>query len=156
MVMISSVNLIRHSDLGSITSDQHHAQAHQATHASGGNDVITKMSRIHTAEYTGNGATSQGITGVGFSPKFVLINAKKTSADGTPEDYSLVYSTDIVVDDVSGGAAWSTQQNNSVPDWALIGSQIISIDSDGFTVDDAGTDTHPNKNSQVYNYLAIG
>ena len=156
MVTISSGNLIRHSDLGSVTSGQHHAQAHQATHASGGNDVVTKMSRIHTAEYTGNGATSQGISGVGFSPKFVLINAKKTSADGTPEDYSLVYSTDIVVDDVSGGAAWSAQQNGSAIDWALIGSQIISMDSDRFTVDDGGTDKHPNKNSQVYNYLAIG
>ena len=102
MISISSENLIRHGDLASVSTNQHHAQAHQATHVSGGNDVITKMSRIHTAEYTGNGATSQGITGVGFSPKFVLINAKKTSVDGTPENYSLVYSTDIVVDDVSG------------------------------------------------------
>ena len=155
MVTISSGNLIRHSDLGSVTSGQHHAQAHQATHASGGNDVITKMSRIHTAEYTGNGATSQGITGVGFSPKFVLINAKKTSVALSPENYSLVYSTDIVVDDISGGAAWSAQQNTGI-DWALVDDQIISIDSDGFTVDDNGVDTHPNKDSQVYNYLAIG
>jgi hypothetical protein len=33
---------------------------------------------------------------------------------------------------------------------------IISLDTDGFTVDDAGTDDHPNRLNQLYNYMAIG
>jgi len=35
-------------------------------------------------------------------------------------------------------------------------NQIIALGADGFTVDDAGVDAHPNKNTQAYHYLALG
>jgi len=35
-------------------------------------------------------------------------------------------------------------------------NRINSLDSDGFTVDDAGADGHPNKDTVVYSYLALG
>jgi hypothetical protein len=145
-----------HSDLTGVTSGQHHAQAHQASHVSGGSDAISSVARIFTGTYTGNGSTSQGITGIGFRPKYVVITARKTATDGTPEDYAIVFTTDVIVDDVTTGAAWTIQQNASNPDWAFYDDQIISLDADGFTVDDNGVDAHPNKNSQVYNYMAIG
>ena len=33
---------------------------------------------------------------------------------------------------------------------------IIAFGSGSFTVDDAGTDSHPNANGETYHYLAMG
>ena len=108
--------------------------------------------RITTGTYTGDGATSQAITGVGFQPKFVAVVARQTSnATGA----WVGFTTDQIVDDNAAGGSISLE---SV--WSNAGqfrtNEIISLDSDGFTVDDDGADADPNTNGQVYNYLAMG
>jgi len=104
------------------------------------------LARIKIGTYTGNGATSLAITGVGFSPKYVRIWERATS-DGTGV-YVGETNTAIIDDNAAGGAvvAGTTFRDN----------EIISLDTDGFTVDDDGADAHPNKNSSVYSYMALG
>lgn len=113
-------------------------------------------SLVKTGTYTGDGATSQGITGVGFAPKLVMIWIQATSGVvGGSKQW--VFTTDVMVDDDASGLAISfTNQGASQETGLFVINAIISCDSDGFTVDDAGADAHPNKTSQVYNYLAMG
>jgi hypothetical protein len=110
---------------------------------------LADFARIKTGTYTGDGSTSLAITGVGFQPKVVWIHPRVTS-DNTGSAPWLT--TDVIIDDngdgyamTDGGAQWSGRTN-----------RIISLDVDGFTVDDAGADGHPNQNGVVYNYWAIG
>lgn len=112
--------------------------------------------RIATGTYTGDGATSQGITGLGFAPKYVEVWIQATSGVvGGSRQW--VFTTDLMVDDDASGLAISiTNQLTSQDTGLYVTNAIISLDSDGFTVDDNGADSHPNKGSQVYNYLAIG
>lgn len=100
-----------------------------------------------TGTYTGDGTTSQGITGVLFAPKYVRIWNRET-VDGTAIE-AFETSADMV-DDIAAGAAYDVK-NAVIKDNA-----IISLDADGFTVDDDGLDSHPNKSGQVYNYIAHG
>jgi hypothetical protein len=104
------------------------------------------LARIKIGTYTGNGATSLAVTDVGFTPKYLRIWERATS------DATAVYvgetNTAIIDDNAAGGAvvAGTTFRDN----------EIISLDADGFTVDDDGADAHPNKNSSVYSYMALG
>ena len=110
------------------------------------------MARIKTGTYTGDGATSLAITGVGFQPVFLAIASRATS-DGSAAWVG--FTTDQIMDDNNSGGSISLEAvwNNA---GQFRTNEIISLDTDGFTVDDDGADAHPNKNSQVYNYLAIG
>lgn len=108
------------------------------------------LARIKTGTYTGNGATSQAITGVGFAPKYVKIFPRLTS-DGTSGP--IFETTDTIVDDNASGGSWA---HGGTSGHTFEINQVISLDSDGFTVDDAGVDSNPNANGTVYNYLAIG
>lgn len=106
------------------------------------------FARIKTGTYTGDGATSLAITGVGFKPKIVII-----SCSGAGADLPVFLCTDIMAADeaqsfISAGAAVASIDKAA--------NMIIALGSDGFTVDDAAGDAHPNKNTQVYDYVAIG
>lgn len=105
--------------------------------------------QIATGTYTGDGTTSQAITGLGFAPKFVMIAPNAPSEDA----YIIFWTFADLVDDMAGGAAafLLPAQTNSVFD-----NRIKSLDSDGFTVSDDGLDAAPNKNAAVYNYICIG
>lgn len=102
--------------------------------------------RIKTGQYTGDGSTSQAITGIGFQPKFLHIITHETVAWTNvnrhlrDENSAISY----VLDGVTGHSATG------------LGEFIESLDADGFTVDDAGIDAHPNKNLQVYDFVAYG
>lgn len=100
---------------------------------------LSSFGRVATGTYTGDGATSQMITGVGFQPKYVKIWAHLTNVS-SHEKLDQTWGTNAFVPDTP----------------AFADNQIISLDSDGFTVDDAGADAHPNKNGTVYDYLALG
>ena len=109
---------------------------------------------MKTGSYTGDGATSLAVTGVGFKPKYVRI-WPRTTADNT--SLTIYETTDVIIDDNASGMAIRVT--------AIIGSNVasyteidavISLDSDGFTVDDQGTDSHPNTSGTVYNYLVLG
>ena len=109
------------------------------------------VARMYTGSYTGDGATSQASTGIGFQPKYLRIWERLTSAGAG----ALFETTDTIVDDNAAGGAIEvvTAWGNGV---RFVINAIISLDSDGFSVDDAGSDSHPNKNSTVYNYMAMG
>jgi len=111
--------------------------------------ALTTAGQIFTGSYTGDGATSKAITGVGFTVKYLRIWIRATTAAAQTAN-AIQETSDVIIDDNAAGLTWS------VSDATTIINAIIVLGSDGFTVDDAGIDSHPNKNSQVYNYLALG
>ena len=110
-------------------------------------DLDSRIFESKTGTYDGNGSTSQGITGIGFEPKFAKIWWRKTVA-GVTYSYE---TTDTMIDDNASGMAFS-DRNVPGSGHAMFTDRIISLDADGFTVDDAGSDEHPNKNGETYNY----
>lgn len=106
-----------------------------------GGDQITK---IKTGTYTGDDTTSQAITGIGFTVKFVWIVEHETAeALGGNIHYARF---DQYVDDLC-----FTPYGLDTDD-----HRIIALGTDGFTVDDNGDDSVPNKGSQVYDYICLG
>lgn len=113
-------------------------------------DAILRLSNVcfmRTGSYTGDGSTGQAITGLGFAPKYVKVWTHPASetdmyvfekVDQTWGDYAVLH------------GVTATHEHQSVD------NRINSLDADGFTVDDDGSDTHPNKNEQVYDYLVLG
>jgi len=106
------------------------------------------FARIKYGTYTGDGAVSQAITGVGFAPEIVIITLDGAGADSGVWFCTKQMAADECQEMISAGAA--TASIDKVAD------HIIALGTDGFTVDDGGADAHPNKNTQVYDYLAIG
>lgn len=99
----------------------------------------TGGARVATGTYTGNGAATQAITGVGFQPRMLLIYPQLASA---------VFP--FVKSDQDGLNAWGTNNAGGT-------DQIISLDADGFTVGDGTPSTnHCNVNLRVYTYWALG
>ncbi len=100
--------------------------------------------------YTGDGTTSKAITGVGFTPLFLYL--WNNSADGVAVDIHMTTADFLAQDpdglavEISGIGGTVTAQDNA----------IIALGSDGFTVDDRGVDDHPNKDTEVYYYIAWG
>lgn len=107
----------------------------------------SRLCRIATGQYTGDGTLSQVITGIGFLPKFVFIHERK----GLPEGTQLLscYTIDSMV------AGWAVHIAGAGTQSVFINS-IDSLDADGFTVDDHGTDWLPNKLGQVYEFYCLG
>lgn len=98
-----------------------------------------------TGQYTGDGTTSQGITGIGFAPKVVVISRDGTSDSGFELHIKTADMSTEFAYEVGAGA-----NNNGIRD-----NKIISLDSDGFTVDDNGADENPNSNTATYNYWCL-
>lgn len=109
--------------------------------------------KIVTGSYTGDGATSQAISGLGITPKFVWITRRLT-ANGDFNTGEVIWTTDVIIDDIAAGAAVNVENGAGVV--AIVDDAIIALASDSFTVDDNGTDADPNANTVVYNYVAIG
>lgn len=110
---------------------------------------LTLFPKLKTGSYTGDGSTSQGITGVGFTPKVLLI----IYASGDGNDTAVVMtSTEHMARDAQGLVALFTAAGG-VKDFD---NRVLSLDSDGFTVSDDGTDSHPNQNTAAYDYIALG
>jgi hypothetical protein len=98
--------------------------------------------QLKVGSYTGNGAATKAITGVGFQPKAVMIFQQIDSASfaqpyfKTNQDGLNAYT----FDDVGSVNAWQADI-------------IISLDADGFTV---GQSWEINTNLQSYAYVALG
>ena len=88
-----------------------------------------------TVLYTGNGATGQSITGVGFQPDFTWTKIRSPNA----------YSHQLF--DAVRGAGKNLQSNATTAEGDLT-SEFISFDSDGFTIDDVNQNV--NENSSTY------
>lgn len=107
------------------------------------------MACIATGTYVGDGETSQAVTGLGFTPKYIRIDKRET-VDGTQVvSYS---TTDQIIDD--SGSGGSILDNNASHKFEA--NRIISLDEDGFTVGDNQANEDPNSDGVTYNYLAIG
>jgi hypothetical protein len=110
-------------------------------------------SAVATGTYTGDGATSKSITGLGFTPKYVKIWHIDTGA--THRVTVLEATASIMALDGSDKLSVSTSGSHSSSPTTQVGA-IIAFGSGTFTVDDNGSDAHPNKSSEDYHYLAIG
>lgn len=100
-----------------------------------------RLAQMKYLLYTGDGTTSQAITGAGFQP--LKVEILRTVESGTEVELYVGYAA--LGDDnclVHQNAAGAEHKNRS--------DKIISLDADGFTVDDAGGDNHPNKNTKEY------
>jgi len=127
-----------------------------------GVEVKSDNCRIFTGTYTGDGTASQVITcaGAGSSStiRYVRIWQRQTS-DNTA--LAIWESTREINDDIAAGLGVSPSYQVSGEDITgmsfVADNTIIALGTDGtFTVDDSAADSHPNKNSQVYNYMALG
>ena len=116
--------------------------------ASGESTGLKWVTPIKSGTYTGDGTTSQAITGVGFQPTY--LNCIYSAA--TP---GMVWTTTHMVD--NNGDGWAISEGGSGSGQKHFGyaDRIISLDSDGFTVDDAGSNQHPNASGLTYEYLAL-
>lgn len=106
------------------------------------------LARIKTGTYTGDGSTGLAITGVGFSPKFLWI-FRHNLADAATH-------LTLKIDQTWADYAAYFQSSTSAVQILMQNDKINSLDADGFTVDDGGADAHPNTNTEVYDYIAIG
>ena len=101
--------------------------------------------KIATGSYTGDGAVSQGITGLGFRPKFIKIIIYNEVGDNSIRQW---YCSDTYTSN------FADEHINGVD--AMLPDRVISLDADGFSVDDQGADGHPNKATFTYRYVAFG
>lgn len=107
---------------------------------------------IATGTFTGDGATSQAITGLGFQPKAIWIYKRFTVDNTAFAAFEFVFSsTEIEADNAAGGVASSDGSTLRFKT-----DKVIALGADGFTVDDGGADADPNADTIVYNYIAIG
>lgn len=89
---------------------------------------------VETGTYTGNG-TSQNITGVGFTPKFVMVKGN-TAQNGTWRT-----------------TAHTATQSSSVSNVAVYTTAITALGADGFSV---GSSAVANSNTVTYYWVAFG
>lgn len=138
-----------HASLTSVGVDDHHTEAHTIlSHSDGGDSA-----KIAVGSYTGDGATSQAITGIGFQVRYVLINVVEATAGNAYGADEIVWTTETTIDDNAAGATVSLNGANG---WFMRQDSINALGTDGFTVDDQGSDRNPNKNSESYNFIAFG
>ena len=107
--------------------------------AAGGDTVVT-------GSYSGDNSTSQVISGLGITPKYVRIWVRDTS----PGAVRVWETTAEILDD--HGDKMSVEASA----WQLETNRIIAFGAGSFTVDDNGSNDHPNDSPTTYNYMAIG
>ena len=109
--------------------------------------------KIKSGTYLGDDTTANAITGVGFQPIYVKVWRREVGSGVIVEVFET--STDIIDDNTSGMSIDMTGTMTGKRPESIIDA-IISLDADGFTVDDGGSDSHPNTSGVIYNYLAMG
>ena len=118
--------------------------------------------RIFTSIYTGDGATSQVITLPGAvtttTVKYLRIWQRQPTS-GT--SLHIWEATREINDDIAAGMgvqpSYQTAGLSSTGMSFALSDTIIALGTNGtFTVDDAGSDYHPNSNSIAYNFMALG
>jgi hypothetical protein len=106
--------------------------------------IALSSDHMNTVLYTGNGATGQSITGVGFQPDWVWTKIRSPNA----------YSHQLF--DAVRGAGKNLQSNNTNAE-GDISDEFKSFDSDGFTIDDVNQNVNESGSSYVaWNWKANG
>ena len=99
-------------------------------------------SNIAVGSYTGNGAATQAITGVGFAPDYVMIYG---------DDNNWARNRTRFTSGVLGAGA-----NFRIRNSGQNATSIPSLDADGFTVGDGSAGQEDsNENTTIYHYVAI-
>ena len=98
---------------------------------------------MRTGTYIGDGELINPITGIGFPPKVVYVSRDSWTEDFFVEGW---FRTDQHDGDFCTLFRTGT----------LIGNSLISLDADGFSVDDNGVDRDPNVDGIQYLYVAWG
>lgn len=130
-------------EAGDLSASQIHTIVYDGTRFQ-----LESFVRLKTGSYTGDGSTSQAITGVGFRPKVLIILLP--ISDGSSSIFGIT-TTSLMARDPQGlGLFMSTGAVTNLD------NRFISLDSDGFTVSDDGGDVFPNTNAQIYDYIAWG
>lgn len=158
-----------HANLSDAPADAHHATAHTPeSHTNQGAtaaelETLTDGSsadslhahpatgKVATGTFTGDGAISQAITGIGFQTKFVQIWQRETTVGNLLDTRKVILTTAEILDDDASGGAIMEGSGDTFEDDA-----IIALGADGFTVDDNAANDAPNASSVVYNFLALG
>jgi outer membrane protein assembly factor BamB len=96
---------------------------------------------VKTGTYTGNGAASRSITGIGFRPEVVILKGNDSAGS----------------DDLSAAvlASMTMPAGQAKPlkgDQALLPNLVLSLDADGFTV---GPDRRVNQNGVAFHWVAF-
>ena len=100
--------------------------------------------RVATGTYTGDGAATQAVVGVGFQPRFVYIIRN-------------VDSTNNVFFKITQDLLLSIYFNSGATQFLYGLDEIISLDPDGFTVGDSTPNPNLiNINGTVYTYFCFG
>lgn len=103
---------------------------------------VANIARLATGTYTGDGAATKAVTGVGFQPRRVTIYRQSAT---------VANSILISKSNQDGTAAYVTNSANWLND------HIISLDADGFTLGDGTGDTNKaNINTAVYTWVCEG
>lgn len=157
-----------HNHPAGLGTDLHHARIHVPTHLVGAADPLSvgvpvpvgtasaegaatnfarrdhvhEGCRIATGTYTGDGAASQAITGLGFTPKHVHIIL---ALDEYAYHYWKIDTMGIFASMLAFAGALVYRADI-----------IISLDADGFTVGDTPAGDSPNENDNDYHYVAWG
>lgn len=93
--------------------------------------------------YTGDGGTAQAITGIGFLPKALWISRVATSQT-VVEVRRMIFTTAQILDNNAAGGLFSFGDGTAGQASFETGG-VVSLDSDGFTVDDNGANEDPNE-----------
>lgn len=115
---------------------------------------LADFARLATGSYTGDGTTSQAITGLGFQPKYLRIFNRFTV--DTSSNLFITETSDTMNDDNANGMCYFLFDQTGSAELSTQDNRVSSLDADGFTVDDDGADREPNANGIVYNFVAIG
>lgn len=113
---------------------------------------------IETGTYTGDGATSQviSLSNANLEVKYVTAIWRETA---TAQDVLNIWSQDNIVDDNASGMAmadWFSNSGGAQETQYSVINRIIALGTGSFTVDDAGSNQHPNKSGITYNYMVLG
>ncbi|KKL75497.1 hypothetical protein LCGC14_2054320 [marine sediment metagenome] len=138
-----------HASLTSVGVDDHHNEGHTILSHSDGADAC----KIASGTYSGDGETSQAITGIGFTVLFVMIFWPITT-ETQVVNMGLIFTTNLFVDDNAAGFVINLDDSGGNANTKING--IIATGADGFTVDDAAADRHPNTNAATYTFIAFG
>ena len=104
--------------------------------------IVKPTDYFNTVLYTGDGSTSNAITGVGFQPDFLWIK-------GRDETYN-----HNLFDAIRGSKYWLGSNTNSAEDTGT--AYPNSFDSDGFTLNSGGSTNASSDTYVAWNWLASG
>jgi len=96
--------------------------------------------KFDAGAYTGDGNSSQAVTGVGFQPKFLFVWDQADQVAPNP-----IFRSD------QDATTYSMYHSHNDSKWHYVTTAITSLDSDGFTVGSA-----INTNAHTYAYVAWG